>query len=227
MRETLVTRGTQGIELIDLSLLRLGAGEREMLVDDGELCAVVLSGAVEAEVNGAALGRAARKGNVFESLGDAVYVPPSEQLQVVASTDAVIAVATAPVGGGVPGRARMIGPRPARARRGHRELGAHDPHDSRTGRRGRAADPRRDPQPTRELVLLPPHKHDRNAPPDEVALEEVYLYRFEPAAGFGVQLVYDDTDERAESCGTGMWSRSLPAITRSSPLRATRSITCG
>jgi 5-deoxy-glucuronate isomerase len=43
----------------------------------------------------------------------------------------------------------------------------------------------------------PPHKHDRNAPPDEVALEEVYLYRFEPAAGFGVQLVYDDTDERA------------------------------
>ena len=89
-------------------------------------------GAVEAKVNGAALGRAAQEGNVFESFGDAVYVPPSEQLQVVASTDAVIAVATAPVGGGVPGRARIIRPADQRARRGRRELGAHDPHDSRS-----------------------------------------------------------------------------------------------
>ena len=132
MRETLVTPGTQGIELIDLSLVRLAADEREMLVDDGELCAVVLSGAVEAEVNGAALGCAVREGNVFESLGDAVYVPPGEQLQVVASTDAVIAVATAPVGRSRRPGSNHQGGRPARARRGHRELGAHDPHDSRT-----------------------------------------------------------------------------------------------
>jgi 5-deoxy-glucuronate isomerase len=198
VRETLVTRGTQGIELIDLSLVRLAADEREMLVDDGELCAVVLSGAVEAEVNGAALGRATRKGNVFESLGDAVYAPPSEQLQVVASTDAVIAVATAPVGGGVPGRARIIGP--------------SDQHVRAAGTGNWARTIRTILGPDDEAARLilgetlnppgnwssyPPHKHDRNAPPDEVALEEVYLYRFEPAAGFGVQLVYDDTDERA------------------------------
>ena len=43
----------------------------------------------------------------------------------------------------------------------------------------------------------PPHKHDRHAPPEEVALEEVYYYRFKPDGGFGVQLIYDDRDERA------------------------------
>ena len=44
----------------------------------------------------------------------------------------------------------------------------------------------------------PPHKHDRHAPPEEVALEEVYYYRFKPEGGFGVQLIYDDHDERAQ-----------------------------
>ena len=36
----------------------------------------------------------------------------------------------------------------------------------------------------------PPHKHDREAPPEERRLEEVYLYRVEPRQGFGLQLSY-------------------------------------
>jgi 5-deoxy-glucuronate isomerase len=36
----------------------------------------------------------------------------------------------------------------------------------------------------------PPHKHDRHAPPEEVALEEIYLFRIEPSQGFGLQLSY-------------------------------------
>lgn len=43
----------------------------------------------------------------------------------------------------------------------------------------------------------PPHKHDRDAPPDEARLEEVYLFRIEPDQGFGLQLSYDGSDERA------------------------------
>ena len=199
MREALLTRGTEGIELIDLSLVRLAAGERETLVDDGELCAVVLSGAVEVEVNGAALGQAARQASVFEAPGDAVYVPPGEHLQAVASSDALLAVATAPVGDGVPGPARIVGPADQQVR------AAGTGNWARTIRTVLGPD-----DDAARLILgetvnppgnwssYPPHKHDRDAPPDEVALEEVYLYRFEPAAGFGVQLVYDDTHERAQ-----------------------------
>ena len=36
----------------------------------------------------------------------------------------------------------------------------------------------------------PPHKHDREAPPDETRHEEVYFYRINPPQGFGVQRVY-------------------------------------
>jgi 5-deoxy-glucuronate isomerase len=36
----------------------------------------------------------------------------------------------------------------------------------------------------------PPHKHDRDAMPDESFLEETYYYRVTPAHGFGLQRVY-------------------------------------
>jgi 5-deoxy-glucuronate isomerase len=198
VRETLAARGSQGIELIDLSLVRLAAAERETLADDGELCAVVLSGTVEVSVDGAALGRATRDGGVFDSLGDAIYVPPRENLQIVASNDAVLAVATAPVGSGTPGRARIIGPADQHVRV------AGTGNWTRTIRTilGPDDDAARlivgeTINPPGNWSSYPPHKHDRHAPPEEVALEEVYLYHFEPVAGFGVQLVYDDTDERA------------------------------
>jgi len=36
----------------------------------------------------------------------------------------------------------------------------------------------------------PPHKHDRQAPPQETRLEEVYLFRVRPEQGFGLQHSY-------------------------------------
>ena len=38
----------------------------------------------------------------------------------------------------------------------------------------------------------PPHKHDVETPPEEVRLEEVYLFKLNPPGGFGVQVNYDD-----------------------------------
>ena len=43
----------------------------------------------------------------------------------------------------------------------------------------------------------PPHKHDRDAPPEEAKLEEVYLFRIDPLQGFGLQLSYNGAEERA------------------------------
>ena len=43
----------------------------------------------------------------------------------------------------------------------------------------------------------PPHKHDTHEPPDEVRLEEVYLFRVQPENGFGVQILYEPGKERS------------------------------
>jgi 5-deoxy-glucuronate isomerase len=41
----------------------------------------------------------------------------------------------------------------------------------------------------------PPHKHDRDALPDESFLEETYYFRIDPPRGFGLQRVY--TEDRS------------------------------
>jgi 5-deoxy-glucuronate isomerase len=204
MITTLASRGRE-TGLIDLRLLELAAGERAALRHPGEeLCAVVLEGAVAASVAGSVLGTAARRHDVFESPGDAAYAPPGLSLELEALSRAVVAVAAAPVDGAVAGPARVIraGEQPVRAvgvgnwsRTIRTVLGP----DDQAGRLlvGETINP------PGNWSSYPPHKHDRQAPPEEVALEEVYFYRLKPARGFAVQLVYDGREERAQAVRDG------------------------
>jgi len=185
-------------ELIDLQLLRFGPGDRFASSDGEERCAVVLGGVVEATSGGISLGRVGGRGDVFDRLGEAVYVPPDVELVLAAPATAVVALAAAPLDGRAPGRPRVIraeDQRVAEAGRGNWArtirtiLGPGDD----AGRLivGETINP------SGNWSSYPPHKHDRQAPPEEVALEEVYFYRLRPKHGFGVQVVYADGEERA------------------------------
>jgi 5-deoxy-glucuronate isomerase len=185
--------------LIDLRLVQLSAGERETVQVDAEMCAVVLSGAVDVAIGDAEFGSAKRDIDVFESAGDAVYVPPDQALELVAHRDAVVAVAAAPLADRPAGAARLIRPADQRTRTAgsgnwSRSIRTILGPDDDAGRLvvGETINP------PGNWSSYPPHKHDRHAPPEEVALEEVYYYRFKPEGGFGVQLIYDDSDERAQ-----------------------------
>jgi 5-deoxy-glucuronate isomerase len=198
MVETLAARGRE-TTLLDLRLVVLGGGERETLRDDEcELCAVVLAGAVDVAVDGEALGALARMGGVFATPAVAAYVPPGRELALAATAGAEVAVASAPLGSGRAGRTRLITPadqhvRNAGAGNWWRTIRTLLGPDDDAGRLlvGETINP------PGNWSSYPPHKHDRQAPPEEVALEEVYLYRFEPEGGFGVQLLYDDDREHA------------------------------
>jgi 5-deoxy-glucuronate isomerase len=200
---TLAARGRE-TGLIDLHLVQLSQGERESLSEDVEMCAIVLSGAVDVTIDRESFGTAARAGDVFESAGDAAYVPPGQALELIAQRDAVVAIAAAPLADRPAGVARLIPP----AEQHVRTAG--------TGNWSRSIRTILGPDDDAGRLLLgetinppgnwssyPPHKHDRHAPPAEVALEEVYYYRFEPDAGFGVQVIYDDRDRRAQIVGDG------------------------
>jgi 5-deoxy-glucuronate isomerase len=196
---TLAARGRE-TGLIDLRLVQLSTGELETVRDDdAEMCAIVLSGTVDVTVGGAYLGTATRGGDVFESAGDAVYVPPARALELVARDDAVVAVAAAPLADRPAGAARLIAPteqnvRTAGAGNWSRSIRTILGPDDDAGRLvlGETINP------PGNWSSYPPHKHDRHAPPEEAALEEVYYYRFKPEGGFGVQMIYDDRDERAQ-----------------------------
>jgi len=194
-RLALVGRET---ELIDLQLLRFGADDRFLSSDRTERCAVVLSGVVEATVGEGSLGIVGGRDDVFDGLGEAVYVPPDVELVLGTQAPAVVALVGAPLDGRTPGQPRVIrapDQRVVEAGRGNWSrmirtiLGPRDD----AGRLivGETINP------SGNWSSYPPHKHDRQAPPEEVALEEVYFYRLRPKGGFGVQIIYGEGQERA------------------------------
>lgn len=46
--------------------------------------------------------------------------------------------------------------------------------------------------PSGNWSSYPPHRHDFDNLPEEVNMEEIYFFRFNPAQGFGVQKIYND-----------------------------------
>ena len=196
--QTILAAAGRDTRFIDLRLVELAAGELVVLLDGGELCVIVLSGAVDVVAAGMHLGVAARGGEIFDTVGDAVYAPPDTEVVLEARDAALMVVAAARVEAQPTGGARLLPGREWQTR----EAGEGNwsrtirtilgPEDA-AGRLlvGETLNP------SGNWSSYPPHKHDRQAPPEEVALEEVYFYRFRPATGFGVQLLYDDEQEHA------------------------------
>ena len=54
----------------------------------------------------------------------------------------------------------------------------------------------------------PPHKHDRDALPDESYLEETYYHRIDPPQGFGLQRIYTDDRSLDETLASATASRA-------------------
>ncbi len=187
---------------INLGLADLSPGETIEIPAEGETAAVVLSGVVDASTtDGASLGRAGGRASVFEAPGDTVYAPAGTGLRLVAAEQpAQVAIASAaadPSDDAPP--ARLIGPSEQRIA----EVG--EGNWSRTVRT--ILGPEHDAQrlllgetinPPGNWSSYPPHRHDRHNPPEEVNLEEVYLFRTNPAGGFGVQMRYELDGDRAE-----------------------------
>jgi 5-deoxy-glucuronate isomerase len=197
MTRTVVAPEQEG-DLIGLALAELGAGQSFESPGALETVVVVLSGVVEVEANGASLGSAGGRSSVFEGPGYAVYAPAGTTLRIEARGPAQLAIATAPTGAGAPAAARIIGPGDQRLA----EVGK--------GNWSRSVRTILGPEHAAGRILLgetinppgnwssyPPHKHDREAPPEEVRLQEVYLFKVDPPEGFGVQVRYDEAGTEA------------------------------
>jgi 5-deoxy-glucuronate isomerase len=195
--EQLVTRG-RDTDAIDLAYGALAPGEVVEAGGGDEVVAVVMQGDVQAWAGETGLGRTPYRADPFRELGHAVYAPPDSPLQLVAGEEgATVAVTSAPPGAGEPGPPRIIGPDDTRV------ATVGEGNWQRTVRTMLGPE-----HPAARLLVgetlnppgnwssYPPHKHDEHAPPDEVALEEVYLFRVAPQSGFGVQMLYRPGTER-------------------------------
>ncbi len=180
-----------GFEVVDLApgarLSRTGEGR--------ELCAVMVSGTARAKVDGEDFGTMGGRSGPFEGDPSALYVPPGKTLHLTAIGPCEIAICSAPAEGRLP--PRLIPPG---------EIGQETRGKGSNTRHVRNILPDTSPHAENLLVVevitpggnwssYPPHKHDRDALPEESLLEETYYHRLSPAQGYAVQRVY--TDDRS------------------------------
>ncbi|HXF38037.1 MAG TPA: 5-deoxy-glucuronate isomerase [Actinomycetota bacterium] len=188
-----VTPEAAGWRYLSFRLLALGPGERAMVGGGAdELGIVLLAGSVR--VGGPGETWRMTRTSVFEEPPWAVYLPAGAAATVEAEAPAELAV---------------VG---ARAdRRGEARLIA--PADVEVEVRGAGSATRQINHvippafPAHRLLVVevltpagnwssyPPHKHDRDRPPAEVALEEFYYFRVRPPHGFAFQRVYSPERE--------------------------------
>lgn len=190
-----VTPDSAGWTYVGFRVVRLSPGQRYEACEDGrEACIVVLTGIVDVTAGDVAFARLGGRSSVFEGPPTSVYVPAGLRHAIVAVTAAELAICTAPGTGR--GTARVIPP---------------DAVGMET--RGQGTNVRYvrnilDDKADAESLLVvevvtpgghwssyPPHKHDRDALPDESLLEETYYHRLSPPEGFAFQRVY--TDDRS------------------------------
>jgi 5-deoxy-glucuronate isomerase len=160
-----------------------------------ESCLVLLSGKATASIDGKAPVEIGGRNSVFEGPGWSVYLPADARCVLKATTDIEVGICTAP-GTAKTFPARIIPPE---------EVGFEE--------RGKGTNRRLvynilpDTAAAESLLVVevvtpggnwssyPPHKHDRDALPEESFLEETYYHRLNPPQGFAFQRVY--TDDRS------------------------------
>lgn len=191
-----VTPESAGWEYVGFQVFTLKKGESvKQQTGTNEVCLVVLTGKADVKTQAESFSGLGDRMSVFENKrAYAVYVPPSDEFEVLATTDMELAVCAAPAVGEYP--ARLI-----------------TPEDGTMETRGVSSNQRQVRNilfgnfaaekllvcevitPSGNWSSYPPHKHDRDMAPAETKLEETYYHRIDPEQGFIFQRVY--TDDRS------------------------------
>ncbi|NLO74904.1 MAG: 5-deoxy-glucuronate isomerase [candidate division WS1 bacterium] len=191
--------GVGPIELLSFSIAELRAGE-SLELDTGaqEYAVVLLTGLVDLSLGEESYTGLGGRTSVFAGKATGAYLPPGRDCTLTAQSAAQIALCAAPAEakrevGGV----QIVRPEEVSGRRVGNWNWRRDVYDL-------IGD--NVPQAQRLVVgetintpgnwsSYPPHKHEVDNFPEEVAMEEVYYYRLNPPQGFGLQRVY--TDDRS------------------------------
>lgn len=182
-----VTPESAGWKYVGFDLVQLGGDPVARETGDRELCLVVVSGRCRVTSAHGDWDFGGRP-DPFSGVPDAAYLPPGTGFELSGEGEVALCTAPAPEGGAEP--RPLPGAEIAVEKRG-------------TGTHERAVSPILMEDGAAESLLVcevdtppghwssyPPHKHDRDALPEESFLEETYYHRVSPAAGFAMQRVY-------------------------------------
>ncbi|HEY3398648.1 MAG TPA: 5-deoxy-glucuronate isomerase [Armatimonadota bacterium] len=185
--------GTGPLELLGFSLLSLAPGESyDLHTADREYALIYLTGIADLAAGGQDYSGLGGRTSVFGGKCTGAYLPPATDCRLVARSRALLALCSAPSSSS--GAVQIITPADVQVNRAgnwnwrrevHNVIGANVPQAQRlvVGETF---------NPPGNWSSYPPHKHEIDDFPEEVCLEEIYYYAFNPAQGFGMQRVYTD-----------------------------------
>ena len=187
-----VTPHSAGWTYVGFQMHRLADGMRLAAeTGDREVCLVIISGLARIEAGNEDFGVLGGRRSPFEGAPHSVYVPAKSSYAVTAMGPLEIAVCSAPGTGALP--ARVIAPEACGQET--RGTGTNTRHVRNILPESEAAESLLVVEvitPGGNWSSYPPHKHDRDAFPEETRLEETYYHRLNPAQGYAVQRVYTD-----------------------------------
>jgi 5-deoxy-glucuronate isomerase len=187
-----VTPESAGWSYVGFEPLLLDAGQAaERDTRDRECCVVVIGGSVHVRSEHGEWRDLGGRAGPLDGAPDAAYLPPRTRFRVTGAGEAEVGLCFAPAGAGADPRV-LPGGAVVPETRGH---GAHE----RTINAILMGDEQADSllvcevyTPPGHWSSYPPHKHDRDAMPEESLLEETYYFRIDPPRGFALQRVYSD-----------------------------------
>ncbi|NEU64852.1 5-deoxy-glucuronate isomerase [Paenibacillus sp. ALJ109b] len=191
-----VTPESAGWEYVGFQVVQLAEGQtltRES--GDQELCLVLLSGLANVSTREYTWEKIGKRMSVFEKIPPySIYVSSSDRVEFTALTALEIAICAAPSKGTYP--ARLIAPEDVGVEtRGYGNLERQIHNILPEQKEADSLLVVEVFTPDGHWSSYPPHKHDRDALPDESLLEETYYFRVQPEQGFAIQRIY--TDDRA------------------------------
>lgn len=191
-----VTPESAGWQYVGFQVVQLAEGQtltRES--GDQELCLVLLSGLANVSTREYTWEKIGKRMSVFEKIPPySIYVSSSDRVEFTALTALEIAICAAPGKGTYP--ARLIASEDVGVEtRGYGNLERQIHNILPEQKEADSLLVVEVFTPDGHWSSYPPHKHDRDALPDESLLEETYYFRVQPEQGFAIQRIY--TDDRA------------------------------
>ncbi|HEV2874988.1 MAG TPA: 5-deoxy-glucuronate isomerase [Thermoleophilaceae bacterium] len=182
-----VTPESAGWRYVGFEVLAPGRDVAARNTGERECCVIVVSGRANVRSEHGDWRDLGGRPDPFSGKPDAAYLPPGTAFEVEGTGE--VALCTAPARGGA--KARVLPGDDVQVEvRGH---GAQE----RTVTPILMGDQAADSLLVCEVVTppghwssYPPHKHDRDAMPEESFLEETYYHRISPPQGFALQRVY-------------------------------------
>jgi 5-deoxy-glucuronate isomerase len=180
-----VTPESAGWRYVGFDVLQIAGMPRSSHTGDRELCLVVIEGSCDVRSTYGDWKGLGGRTSPFEGPPAGAYLPPGTEFELAGSGE--VALCTAPAANGADPRVLSGGDVEVR---GH---GAQERTVTPILMGDQAADSLLVCEvltPPGHWSSYPPHKHDRDAMPEESLLEETYYHRISPARGFALQRVY-------------------------------------